>query len=824
MNYKLLAIAFAAIICTSSCHDLADDKTNTDGMLTFATQKDAKTRGSSITGDAGANPLLSMGVFAFYNTNHYDTSDEVNYMNNIQLSRASSAAPWGYTNVDDTRYWVPTGFHSFFAYAPFGAATPTTTGLNTESLSPKIELKYTVNQQVHEHIDLLFSASTHLNKTKAIDENNPILFDMKHALAKISFELKLGPNYATSPVAGFGACKLKSLEIRDVNDNGTLKYTLVRSGGGTTAVDGVLGAEWKLTTNTTKIKDIKTQGIPDNALTETMQDMGTWFMLPQKIQGRGDMLKPKLYAIFEFANNEIRALDFDLTTLSSEWLMGQAIKYSITYDGTGFTPSSVTGTVVPWDNQEVDGNLHGTYLNLSQDSAILIPTGITSDVFYETDYTGVTIAKLDGTTDITITQAGRITLPSGITAGIHTLKITAGKLNRTLKIRKLSVTAITDTRMANSYVGEFWRASQTGERIIRIANTQGAWSAKVVHYGAGWGADRVLFSNTLTADANVNFGALATAADMNNPVNDKLYGLNNGKDTIGGVTTTPANGYIYFRMGITAPNLTAEPRYAVVELRYANNTKSQLLYIRQGDQAGQVSKNSDVEWSPYNVVPTGSVDYPGATDKLTAYPSQAGWFKNHSKTTNLWSPYLYPGTGGWTNEASSTINSAICPTGYAIPSSYGQSSTVTNINKNGGNELGSLFNNTNAGNSKHIWGYYADGYFDRHAITGVTSGDPYGNATNTTVPSAAVKAGSNTVAYQGYLFVDLTNFTSLFMPGAGIRAQHNGQLGSAGNDGVYWCRSYSTTSIWDMGFNATDIYQTENNPANYGFSVRCVRQ
>ncbi len=80
------------------------------------------------------------------------------------------------------------------------------------------------------------------------------------------------------------------------------------------------------------------------------------------------------------------------------------------------------------------------------------------------------------------------------------------------------------------------------------------------------------------------------------------------------------------------------------------------------------------------------------------------------------------------------------------------------------------------GNS--IWGYYADGFFDRRAI-----GNPEGI---TATPNSAVSATTGAVAYAGRLFFNPTTNASLFMPASSYRYFNSGQIFGAGGYGYYW--------------------------------------
>jgi hypothetical protein len=111
------------------------------------------------------------------------------------------------------------------------------------------------------------------------------------------------------------------------------------------------------------------------------------------------------------------------------------------------------------------------------------------------------------------------------------------------------------------------------------------------------------------------------------------------------------------------------------------------------------------------------------------------------------------------------------------------------------------FSRSNTDNA--VWGYLADGFFDRGALS------------NNTV-------GSGTeVAYRGQLFYNSITNASVFIPASGLRNYNTGQLLYAGNNGFYWSRSsYNGSNGWNL-YVAGGTYPS-NNTRTYGFSVRCV--
>lgn len=416
----------------------------------------------------------------------------------------------------------------------------------------------------------------------------------------------------------------------------------------------------------------------------------------------------------------------------------------------------------------------------------------------------------------------------------------------------------------NTYVGAFWRAEQTGERLIRIATpsgAHGAWSAQVYEYG-DFAAGDIVFSTDPSADGNV--WTASENVDMNNTTNDAAYSVAGNDAFVSGTTT--AGGYIFFRIGLKskwssnpAYNADTKPaRYAVVVISYNNNTKYQKLFLRQGHEADYLMRPGDPnssgaaiadnrsyarKFTPYNLTAEGyrsetssaaSIQLNPRGGTFTNYPSQAGAFFQWANATNI--RYAYNPTNptgavsGWQNNYPSTYWNTLgadhetCPPGYHRPTD-GIITGNTAGNAASSEMRQSLWRNpqTSATNNldNSVWGYYADGFFDRRQIVSSVG----------TNPTAATAVAVNTVnaAYIGRLFFNsdpasLNYNASLFVPAAGYRSYTDGQLFTAGSSGYYWSSSaLSTTYGWSL--NVYSGYAGQGGAdRSFGLAVRCVRE
>jgi hypothetical protein len=391
------------------------------------------------------------------------------------------------------------------------------------------------------------------------------------------------------------------------------------------------------------------------------------------------------------------------------------------------------------------------------------------------------------------------------------------------------------------YVGAFWKADQTGERLIRIARpttgtmtvADGKWTAQVVE-----GEDWIVLDKTMTSDTKV--GWITPTADGTAVFgNDPAFETNATRQ----LTTTgdwwvkgkmdAANPAIYFRIGLKSPlpgGATAAPRYGVVLLTYKDNSLSQRIFIRQGEEADYVfndaARPNAKPFPPYNLTAAmfnASVSINGATDDpvlpsaiFTDYPSQGGAYWQWSSTDReryAWAPVGDLPAGVWTENPTNTAWSTSgatnesCPAGYSRPNL----STLTQ-------SLWSVpTTNLSATVKDNVtWGYYADGWFDRQRIV---------NGPGTAAKAnAAVSAGNNKVAYNGLVFFNPDSGASLFVPAVGQRVTTTSAVNLAGDTGTYW--------LTDVANGGCDVFTVSlskggglgGNLSSYARSIRCVKE
>jgi len=429
------------------------------------------------------------------------------------------------------------------------------------------------------------------------------------------------------------------------------------------------------------------------------------------------------------------------------------------------------------------------------------------------------------------------------------------------------------------YIGAFWKANQTGERLIRYVRptgdkatmADGGWTA-VVLVGEEW----ITVDTVMTSDPNVGWRTdripnETLVANGNDPGFDDTYKVNNNVWVSGYMDAN--HPQIYFRIGLKSkftdsPHYSPNPdfvntfpaRYGIIILRYKNDTYTQRIWIRQGEDADYVFRNGDPvtgipsrtvckRYSSYNTTAqylNQAVDIQGAAPavnpgKFTEYPTQAGAFFQWASDANKrfgWHPYIPNGsTGNWVTQgndnywAVASAEHETCPAGYHRPHDgpIDQQDNLSQISSLQQSEMRqSLYVNIlpnktpDTKNYNSYFGFYADGFFDRRAIKQPAGVNGYANS--------AVAVSSEKVAYMGQLFYNPNNWASVFFPAAGYREQGGGALYEAGKTGNYWSASKSNkTTVWTLYIqnyiqndNTTTVHQ-EGKSAPPGYSIRCVK-
>ena len=404
------------------------------------------------------------------------------------------------------------------------------------------------------------------------------------------------------------------------------------------------------------------------------------------------------------------------------------------------------------------------------------------------------------------------------------------------------------TAASNRFVGAFWRNEQVGERLIRMnmnitgLTVSGAWTATAT---VPW---------IQLCNSNPAFPPYETGLQDHTRRDTPLLPTVAADE---GLRIEGIGNQINFRIGLRGQNTNPieahgrQPRYGQVIITYHNNTRVQIIWIRQGedpdflmrpedDFGGQPRGIAARRFSPFNLTPVDAttgipnvMPFTGTTGRnvqinaarsnsgFTTYPTQAGAYfewapaATGARVRRAYSPignasnvgatattmlHGFWGGTGTGNNLSATHES--CPPGWRRPNDGSISAVVGQNAQNSAAVIRnsemrmSLFLEPRQGNdtptaANTLFGRYADGFFDRRQV-----GQRQGNVTSGTVPvsvsaTSTVSNDNRYVAHRGMLFFNPHSGASLFFPAAGRRS-NAGALIFVGNEILYWS---STTSV-----------------------------
>lgn len=420
----------------------------------------------------------------------------------------------------------------------------------------------------------------------------------------------------------------------------------------------------------------------------------------------------------------------------------------------------------------------------------------------------------------------------------------------------------------SSYVGAFWRADQTGERIIKIKTTNnndalGDWTAWVYDYNQVFVEGEIVFRTDSSLDKGITWKPGETPADMNVMANDLKYVVAGNSTSASGTIKNPGDE-IFFRIGLKSKlDGSSKPyrvRYAVVVLSYNNHEKHQKIFLRQGDDADYlmapheldefgndflVERSIAREISPYNLTSPGlsnSYPYYHQMDSpkkgvFCAYPSQAGAFfqwgnpvEGHQR--RAYHPTHYGSIPDWNASYSgdSELDSSFetCPEGYRRPIVSKTDETSATRNEIWQTLVVSSVANTTSSAANSVYGYYADGFFDRRQIVSAANGNQPGNS------YSVVAYDSKDAAFAGRLFYNpkedgAKKNASLFIPSSGKRGE-NGALYFSGAAGYGW--TSITASTTGQQYNSAGSYESKvndyfnprgSNLKTEALPIRCIK-
>lgn len=558
--------------------------------------------------------------------------------------------------------------------------------------------------------------------------------------------------------------------------------------------------------------------------------------------------------------------------------------------GTGFTdpdvaynstPVGLEMSVIDWNEADmkeivVSGNywltLSARDLTLDYtaqtNTSIKVQTNVQSGwevegIYANADGTGTVdwltkAEKSGGNLAVTVTKNTSFarTAYVGLTAG--TLKFTLS-VTQEIGLPEMPDISNAGTFRMNSYVGAFWQAEQTGERLIKIKvssdeESDKEWAIQVYEYGDDFVEGDIVFSKVGSYDPYIY---TENAIDMN--TYDAYYRVQG--DSTYAMGYAQDGEYIFFRIGLKSKwnasnsryDSSKPARYATLLLTYGGYKYHHKIYLRQGhepdylmypgdeDKSGEFTRTvtNTRKFSPYNLTAAGLNDTDVPLVQMTNaregvfvdYPTKAGAFfqfaapEPHQRiafhpTRIAAFPYY-----DRYDETDFDAAQETCPPGYRRPlASLIDNKDESELHPSLRIAADFFYEDINS-----IFGYYADGYFDRRNLE-----SSFNSNKNTTVSS-----GTKEVAYMGHLiFNPLPNSerynASLFLPSAGriwVNDYSESKIASTGKTGVYWSSTEDGQelskwarylALYKSSYPGDSLSPNCNTERSIGMSIRCV--
>ena len=848
-TFKLKFVCLAASILAVSCTETMEfSDYKTDGIRFTAVDGVASTRGLPVL---SSTDIPDMGVFAYYTGNGASNNWAAqgatatpNFMNNIQITNTGGA--WSY---DDPAYWPQAADAnvSFFAYSPYATAA---NGIVMNVTTGIPSVTYTVPTNCSDQPDLMVSALLQ-DRNKTNNGSSPVNFQMKHALTCVGFK-----------ASGNGE-KIEKITVSGVKRSGVLSV----------AADGT--PSWDLSGAVNESFDaIVDDGVYLGPTAELVNTGGGYLMMVPQTLASGATLTVELDSEWSF--------DFDLEGLT--WGVGQFINYNLSITPEAallLTPEKI---VLP-----STGGFSEFYVTVANGSSLDWTVAIDNSGFLLCDnladilswasstMPAANVRNLDATTPGTsFTGTGTMILyvwkptvnsstSNEITGIISNAIDSAGASINVIQLPDYSMGTVRDDYMSGEYVGAFWKASQKGERIIRIpvnsVHREGNWDASVYWMGPGWKAGDIVFSTAESDDPGITYNS-----NTENPASmltsDATYVVPGYVSSASGDAVSGAGNYIHFRIGLTStytPTVNNPARYALVLLRYGTPQKYHIIYIRQGEEADYLMHPNDnsrgsaaIPFCAYNVTASDLTDddelveiiMPGRSNAVfTDYPTQAGAFFQWSEippygplayhpvkpvTPTIWNDVP---TGSFWNTIAGSSES--CPPGYRRPndgptSTVAPNSTIPLIQNSEIRQslYATPMTDNGYSNTNLRWGFYADGYFDRRDHNNPFVSSP-GQGGSAMAANTAVSWQTRDVAYIGSLLFNPVagsprENASLFIPAAGDRYSELGSHIEGGEASIILSSSApNVTNMWyyvSSSFGAQQLSSTRK----HALSLRCV--
>ncbi len=487
ISAALLAGALLLTGCEKRMTEEYTDPYDAAQPVSFTTRvEDKVTRGTPVN---NVVDLASMGVFcAATGGADWDGMASFNKMFNRRLNNNSGV--WIYEGADV--FWDArrlTDRYSFFAYTPYATAENGITVDGSEASQGKPVLRYTVPADVTMQPDLMLAVPRYNIRPTG----NAVTLQMKHALTCIGFQ-----------IAGDGE-QITGISLSGVSVTGEA----VIDGGNITwsNLDSPTAADFTASLNYDEGKDYFTA--TDFMSANLIAADGYLMMIPQTLGSDAKIT-------ITFKDNTTTAINLNTHT----WEAGKRISYSIALTPAGSIVVTPNEVILP--SREVTAATDNVEVFCTKINGTPHPTALWTLTSSNPEWFRLSLDPNAGFESAGASVTGRGALPvytlalansSTATERLATINMGSVQMASVRQLKTVASPAKAGTIPGTAagtytYVGAFWRAGETGERVINInlgsaSANAGTWTAWIDWVDPSWGYDGFALLSGGSADEQI---------------------------------------------------------------------------------------------------------------------------------------------------------------------------------------------------------------------------------------------------------------------------------------------------------------------------------
>ncbi len=427
-------LALCSLLLIWSCNESEETGIQRpDRQMNFSAEGDireSKTRGGSVT-ETNLNTMAVYGYYSAASPLGTDAPDFAYLFDKEKLTRNASGN-WTYA---PPKYWVPQGYHHFFAFAPYEDLPLIT---HVRGNHPVMHLD--VPSRARDQKDLLWSLGTTVNRVYQESGSNQIHFNLKHALTQVRFSGAVAADYKGETVC------IEKIVLKNLYRSAS-SYCLYRGMELTSAgwhTDALSGEDFYASSATDGgVAELKNNYWLTAGMQSLLNDKESFYLMPQSFSDRPDGSVPQLEIHFRGRVDQVLRV-FHTTLYApvdgsgrSGWNPGQSLHYQLTYRGGGDTPFNLQAVVVPWDTQDVEISVPATYLQVASTN-MSWQSGKEQRIYFSTNGSSVSQSCSPYIASSLVFDAvahkGYVIIPAQTPAGYYRLTIRSGNISRIIHL------------------------------------------------------------------------------------------------------------------------------------------------------------------------------------------------------------------------------------------------------------------------------------------------------------------------------------------------------------------------------------------------------